>query len=124
MALNIVAADDDARMREFYRDVLQHLGYGVVGVAADGRSLVEMCLRSEESVDLVVTDIRMPTMSGIHAACIVAERRASPFLFVSAFQEDLLSQSIDLPFDYSYLVKPVGLLDLAAAIPRAAHPKR
>ena len=124
MPLNIVAADDDARMREFYRDVLQHLGYGVVGVAADGRSLVEMCLRAEDSVDLVVTDIRMPNMSGVHAACIVAERRASPFLFVSAFQDDLLSQATNLPFDYSYLIKPVSLLDLAAAIPRAARGKR
>lgn len=122
--LRIVAADDDARMREFYRAVLQQLGYAVVGVAADGYSLVELSLRAEDAIDLIVTDIRMPQMSGIHAACIVAERRESPFLFVSAFRDELRQLQIDLPFAYDYLIKPVSPKDLATAIPHAASRSR
>ncbi len=119
--LRILAADDDARMREFYGVVIQHLGHAVVGVAADGYSLVELGLRVEGPIDLIVSDLRMPVMGGLQAACIIAESRPVHALFVSAFPEDLLALKVDLPFPYHYLIKPVGLADLATEIPVAAR---
>lgn len=119
--LKIVAADDDARMREFYRAVLQHLGHTVLGVAAHGYELLELSLRVADPIDLLITDVRMPVMSGVEAACIIAERRPLPVLFVSAFPEDVLSVGIALPFAHRLLTKPIGMAELAAEVPLATR---
>jgi AmiR/NasT family two-component response regulator len=116
-ALRIIVADDDHRMREFYQEVLSRLGYVVVGVAADGRELVEACL--EADADLVVTDIRMPELDGIQAAHIVSEHMDLPFLFVSAYYDDALVDEASKVFSYGYLVKPIKQQDLATTIPIA-----
>jgi two-component system, response regulator PdtaR len=115
--LRIIVADDDARMREFYAEVLSLMGHDVVGVAADGRELVAACLSAE--ADLVVTDIRMPDMDGIHAAHVVAEHVELPFLFVSAYHDDALIDEASKTFSYGYLVKPIKQQDLASTIPIA-----
>ena len=115
--LKIIVADDDRRMREFYQEVLSRLGHVVVGVAADGRELVEACLESD--ADLVVTDIRMPELDGIQAAQIVSEHVDVPFLFVSAYYDDSLIDEASKAFSYGYLVKPIKQQDLAATIPVA-----
>jgi AmiR/NasT family two-component response regulator len=116
-ALRIIVADDDERMREFYREVLTRMGHVVVGAAGDGRALVETCL--EEEADLVVTDIRMPELDGIQAAQIVSHHVELPFLFVSAFYDDSLIDEASKAFSYGYLVKPIKQQDLAASIPVA-----
>jgi response regulator NasT len=113
----IVVADDDDLMREFYVQVLANLGYDVVGSAADGAALVAAC--EVNAVDLVVTDIRMPSMSGIDAARIIAERSEVPFLFVSAYHDEILINDVPPRIRYAYLKKPIKEEHLAAMV-RAA----
>jgi response regulator NasT len=115
--LRIIVADDDALMREFYSQVLVHLGYDVVASAADGAELVAAC--EATAVDLVVTDIRMPGMSGIDAARIIAKRVQVPFLFVSAFHDEILTDQVSPNVRYAYLKKPIKEEHLAAMV-RAA----
>jgi CheY-like chemotaxis protein len=106
-------------MREFYTYVLVHLGYEVVASAADGVELVAACEATE--ADLVVTDIRMPGMSGIDAARIIAERAAVPFLFVSAFHDEILTDQVSPKVRYAYLKKPIKEEHLAAMVRAAVH---
>ena len=115
--LRIIVADDDALMREFYTYVLVHLGYDVVASAADGAELVAACEATK--ADLVVTDIRMPGMSGIDAARIIAQRAEVPFLFVSAFHDEILTDQVSPNVRYAYLKKPIKEEHLAAMV-RAA----
>jgi two-component system, response regulator PdtaR len=117
--LKIVVADDDARMREFYVEVLTRMGHEVVAAAANGRELVDDCLNS--NVDLVVTDIRMPDMDGIQAAHIITEHVPVPFLFVSAYYEDTEIRGAMMSYSYGYLLKPVKQEDLATSIPIAVQ---
>ena len=117
--LRIIIADDDTRMREFYREVLTRMGHTVAGSAADGRELIDLCLTT--AADLVVTDIRMPEMDGIQAAHIVTERVEMPFLFVSAYHTDSLITEASMTFSYGYLVKPIKQEDLATTIPIAVR---
>jgi len=117
--LKIAVADDDARMRQFYVEVLNRLGHQVVTAAENGHQLVESCLAPE--VALVVTDIRMPDMDGSQAAHIITERVAVPFLFVSAYYEDEEIQGATMSYSYGYLLKPVKQEDLATSIPIAVQ---
>lgn len=115
--LRIIIADDDSRMREFYEAVLEEMDHEVVASAADGTELVAACL--EHDADLVVTDIRMPDLDGVQAAHIVTERVELPFLFVSAYHDDMLVNTVSREFAYGYLVKPIKKEDLATSIPVA-----
>jgi two-component system cell cycle sensor histidine kinase/response regulator CckA len=58
----ILLAEDEDRVREAGREVLESLGYRVL-IAADGREAMQV-YRSAERVDLVLTDLVMPEMGG------------------------------------------------------------
>lgn len=58
----ILLAEDEDRVRELGREVLESLGYRVL-TAANGREALEV-YRSAERVDLVVADMVMPEMGG------------------------------------------------------------
>ena len=79
-SLRIVVADDEPDMREYFQKILPRLGHQVVGVAQDGRSLVEHCRRLRP--DLVITDIKMPDLDGIDAATQIYQERPLPVILV------------------------------------------
>ena len=61
-ASRVLVVDDERSMRELLSIVLKRDGYDV-RVAADGRSAVDVLKR--ERVDVLITDIRMPEMTGV-----------------------------------------------------------
>ncbi len=113
--LKIVIADDEEDIRQGFRRLLCKLGCEVVGEAADGRELVELCLTMQP--DLVITDIRMPEMSGIEAAQEIAETQAIPVIVVSSHECPAGEECTSVA---DFLLKPVSLTDLEAAIARAS----
>jgi PAS domain S-box-containing protein len=58
----ILLVEDENKVREVGREILESLGYRVV-IAADGREAMQV-YRSAERVDLVLTDLVMPEMGG------------------------------------------------------------
>jgi two-component system response regulator PilR (NtrC family) len=61
-ASRVLVVDDERSMRELLSIVLRRDGYDVV-VAADGRAAVDILAR--ERVDVLITDIRMPELTGV-----------------------------------------------------------
>src|SRR5688572_19298109 len=61
-ASRVLVVDDERSMRELLSIVLKRDGYDVL-VAETGRAAVEILKR--ERVDILITDIRMPEMSGV-----------------------------------------------------------
>ena len=66
----ILVAEDEEAVRELVRTVLVRLGYRVL-VAADGLEAVEVA--SREQLDLLLTDVIMPGLSGPETATRVRE---------------------------------------------------
>jgi DNA-binding NtrC family response regulator len=62
MPRNILVVDDDEMMRSFFVDILKEEGY-VVETAVHGKEGLEALNRSD--FDLVLTDLRMPDLSGL-----------------------------------------------------------
>jgi CheY-like chemotaxis protein len=56
----ILLVDDEKKMRETLRAILEQEGYHVV-LAADGQQALHLC---DSSLDLVITDAKMPNMDG------------------------------------------------------------
>ncbi len=59
---NLLIVDDELSMRQFLTHLLSREGYGVRS-AENGRRAMEM-LREQEA-DLIISDVKMPDMSGI-----------------------------------------------------------
>lgn len=65
----VIIADDDVLLREGLASLLERSGFRVIGQAGDADQL--LTLTSQETPDLVLTDIRMPpthTVEGLDAA--------------------------------------------------------
>jgi response regulator NasT len=112
--LRVAVADDEADTRQFFQELLTHLGHQVVGVAANGRHLVEQCRKSHP--DLVITDVRMPDMDGIQAAEEVNHESPIPVIVVTGYHEDDVIARATADHIMAWLNKPVKPVDLQAAI--------
>ena len=96
------------------REILNDLGYLVVGEAGDGRSAVN--LGRELRPDIVIMDIRMPDLDGIEAAKILTGERIAPVLLLTAFSQRHLVERANEAGVVGYIVKPFRESDLAPAI--------
>ncbi|MCM2369140.1 response regulator [Aporhodopirellula aestuarii] len=112
--LRIVIADDEDDIRQGFRRLLCKIGCDVVGEATNGRELVKLC--SSEHPDLVITDIRMPEMSGIDAAKVISKTHTIPVIVVSSHERPAAEDSAYIA---DFLLKPISGPDLEAAITRA-----
>ncbi len=83
----ILLVDDEPIMRGLGMDILHSLGYRV-SVAENGSEALEMIKRHPEYFDLVLSDSKMPEMSGPELAeQLYAIRPGLPFILVTAFND-------------------------------------
>ena len=113
-SLRIAVADDEPRMRDYFRKILPRLGHQVVAVAETGRQLVDRC--RELHPDLVITDINMPDLDGIDAANQIYQEDTVPVILVSAYHDVELIKRAEADHILAYLIKPIKQADLEVAI--------
>lgn len=110
----VIVADDESIVRMDLREMLESLGYLVVGEAGDGESAVHLSRELKPSI--VIMDIKMPGMDGIEAGRILTEERIAPVLLLTAYsQQDLVDRAKEAGV-MAYIVKPFHEADLAPAI--------
>lgn len=112
--IRVVIADDDSITRMDLQEMLQGLGYLVVGDCGDGASTVNLARQLRP--DLVIMDIRMPEMDGIEAAKILSSEQVAPVLLLTAHSEPELVQRAMEAGVINYLLKPYRETQLAPAI--------
>ena len=110
----ILIAEDEAIPRMDLREMLENLGYQVIGEASDGRAAID--LARELRPDLVVMDIKMPELDGIAAARVLTDERVSAVLLVTAYSDrDLVDEAKDAGV-LAYVTKPFGEAQLVPAV--------
>jgi DNA-binding NtrC family response regulator len=116
---SVLVVDDEPSIRAQLEESLQEAGYETQG-AGDGREAAELAL--QRSFDLCLSDIRMPSMSGIEL--LRRLRETSPetmFILMTAFGgletaiEALRLGAVD------YLIKPFQHEELIAKVRRLAE---
>ncbi|MGB5933504.1 MAG: response regulator [Anaerolineae bacterium] len=110
----VIIADDESIIRLDLREMMESLGYLVVGEAGDGTSAVN--LARELKPDIVIMDIKMPGMDGIDAAKILTEEKIAPVLLLTAYSQRELVQRAKEAGVAGYVVKPFREQDLEPAI--------
>jgi DNA-binding NarL/FixJ family response regulator len=118
-AIRVALADDQALVRAGLRALLQQQGIVVVLEAEDGADLLAKL--AEQSVDVVLSDIRMPAIDGIEALLQLRERGdRTPVLLLTTFDDsDLLLRATDAGAQ-GFLLKDAAPGDLRDAIARVA----
>jgi CheY-like chemotaxis protein len=111
----IIIAEDDITLRSLSVRTLAGLGYQCL--AAGSAEEVLTLLKGGETVDLVITDVVMPGMSGGGLGERLAfERPGLPVLFISGFaDEDVIRRGL-LEAGRPFLQKPFTLADLARKV--------
>ena len=115
----VVVADDEEELREALCRMVpwETLGFSLVGSAGNGLDALELVEQLEP--DLLLTDIRMPFISGIELARQVREIRPSIHIaFLSGFDDfEYAKQAIQYNI-ISYMLKPVTMDGITAELRR------
>ncbi len=93
-------------VRRFARRTLVSLGHSVIE-AANGQDALEMTRGNEASIDLILTDVVMPEMSGVSLAEALAQKLPGlPILFMSGYPNPRDTKSGALPRTAEFIRKP------------------
>lgn len=109
----IVVADDEEELRRaIIRKVdWEAIGFQVVGEAENGIEALELV--GEREPDLLLTDIRMPFISGLELARQVREVRPSTQIaFLSGYDDFSYAQEAIRYNIISYMLKPISMEEL------------
>jgi PAS domain S-box-containing protein len=127
----ILVAEDEDAVREFARRVLTKAGYRVMTAQTGAEALATAAVLPR--LDLLLTDVVMPGMSGVAlAAALAATRPGLPVLYASGYAEEaILRAALDdenvpylpKPFTSQALLKRVReVLDRRTTLARQASP--
>jgi CheY-like chemotaxis protein len=102
----ILIAEDEAALRKLTRNTLKHLGYAVLG-ASNGTEAIEIAGRCNSHIDLLLTDVVMPGMSGRELAQRLALTRPDmKILYMTGYTDGAIAEHGVLEAGISILRKP------------------
>jgi len=115
---NLVATvDDDHRVRESLRNVLESAGYEAVTFESAETFLLSGAL---SSVTCVIADVRLPGIDGTELQRrIRLERRELPVILITAHDDDNVRQQALRDGAVAFLLKPFDGGDLLEHVARA-----
>jgi len=112
----ILFVEDEESVRELVRDYLSSSGYNVLE-AVDGIQALEIAAAHKGTIEILVTDVVMPRLSGRELASrLAAERRNLKVLFISGYTDDSIFRNGVLEGGVAYLQKPFNLKTIAQKI--------
>jgi len=114
----VLVVEDEALVLQMIEDVLQHLGYNVIVFNEPGKALQHL-QDHPTKIDLLLTDIIMPEMTGRTLAERVSSLQPGVrILYISGYPADALVNDRTTETPALYLQKPFSLDVLASTVRR------
>ncbi len=108
--LRVLLVEDNPQVREFAEGLLADLGCEVVSTETGEEALDYL---SGKKVDLVVTDVVMPGMSGVELARLIGQAHPDvPLLLATGYSDEIVKRGSE----FVVLAKPFGAADLSRAM--------
>lgn len=103
----VLLVEDEIDVRALIRDMLRVYGYNVVE-AEDQNNAIELCLRKDLKLDVLLTDVVMPNMSGPELAKAVQPMRPEmKVIYMSGHTRDRFASSGIDEDSVNFIQKPV-----------------
>ncbi|MCP1335041.1 response regulator [Futiania mangrovi] len=112
----ILLVEDETAVRSFAVRALTTRGYHVLE-ADGGEAALEIVQEHPGRIDLLISDVVMPTMDG--PTLVAAARKSRPdmrIIFISGYAEDAFRKSLKKDENFTFLPKPFSLKQLAATV--------
>lgn len=114
----ILLVEDEQGVRRVTRQTLEILGYHVLE-ASSGDEALRIASEYGDAIDLLLTDVVMPGMSGRQVAdALRKDRHELPVLFISGYHEEEGVHAVSNQANESFLKKPFTPQQLTHAIRR------
>jgi len=112
----ILLVEDEKSVRITARIFLEGLGYTVLA-AEDPEQALSLAAQHLDNIELLITDVIMPGMSGRHMAQRLSDLRPTiKHIFISGFTADIIAQQGVLEEGVNFLPKPFGRDALARKV--------
>jgi PAS domain S-box-containing protein len=112
----ILLVEDEESVRELVSEYLSARGYRVLE-AADGVQALQIASAHKGDIQLLITDVVMPRLSGRElAARVAATRPGLKVLYISGYTDDSIFRHGVLEGGMSFLQKPFNLKALATKV--------
>lgn len=117
-ATTILLVEDEETVRKVIERLLRKLGYEVLS-ARDAEEAIEIFDERDHELDLVLTDVVMPGLTGVEMAEVLKERRPDMrFLFTSGYTSKELGGNPEAPPE-PFLPKPFSMDELSRSVEAA-----
>ncbi|QDG59261.1 response regulator [Pseudomonas sp. NIBRBAC000502773] len=114
---HVLVVEDMPSVRSFVAEILADAGYRC-SLAANGDEAV-VCLRSDPSINLLLTDVGLPFMTGRELADVAREiRHTLPILFMTGYAENAANRQSFLGEGMDLISKPFHIDELLEKIRR------
>jgi signal transduction histidine kinase/CheY-like chemotaxis protein len=112
----ILVVDDTDSVRRLSERILRQAGFRVLS-ASHGEEAIWLCNRPGNEVDLLLTDIVMPQMSGRELAQVLREQQPDlAVLYMSGYTDELTLHQGTLGPDAPFIPKPFSALELTKKV--------
>ena len=116
----VLVVEDEEPLRMLARICLESNGYSVLD-APNAAAALEIAKRHGDRIDLLLTDVVMPGMSGRELAKRLTAQRGVKVLYMSGYNNDLIDQHGVLDRDTVLLEKPFTLHSLLTKVYEVLH---
>jgi signal transduction histidine kinase/ActR/RegA family two-component response regulator len=112
----VLLVEDELVVRRLVAEILETSGYTVLQ-AGDGPSALELLRRHADGIDLLITDVVMPGMSGPEVAeRVVALRPGTEVLYISGYTDSAIDHHGVLEPGIAFLQKPFSADELTRKV--------
>jgi two-component system, cell cycle sensor histidine kinase and response regulator CckA len=112
----VLLVEDEDQVRAIVQSILRRQGYRVISARNAGEALL-LCEKHEGPIDLLLTDVVMPRMSGPELAKRLSETRPRmKVLCMSGYTDDSIVRHGVLETGVAFLQKPVTPASLATRV--------
>ena len=116
---SVLVVEDESLVREFSAKVLKRLGYQVHTVASPVEAIA-YAMQARAHLDVIVSDVVLPEMSGPAMAAELRRRRIQPItIYMSGYTDDALIREGAIDCKHPILQKPFTADALAYAVRHA-----
>ncbi len=118
----ILVVDDEPRSREGVKKTIEKSAIGAFDVLTANDAKEAIQLIEKHKINLLITDIRMPEMTGLELLKVLKENQDDPVVIImSAYSEfEYAHQALQLGV-VNYLLKPISKEKLMEAIEKAIN---